>query len=171
MDLSGSLNSAKKHSRVRAALLISLVGVSIVSLTFFDIPQPWTAVPSFVSAISGAMLGNYLRDDYAEGVVKNQARPAIRHLFGQINRLRGMVLRVESWGAQPGQSAESAHVVEERLASLGVELRNEIEATSAAIDHWGDLSPEVQAAELDRYKDRENRIPEGRQQIEGQERH
>lgn len=158
MDM-GSLDSAKRRGWLVALGLTVLVILSIGLLTFVDLSRPWTAVFSIVSAVAGALLGNYVRHDYADSVVVNQARPAMRHLFQQIDRLRAMVIQAEGFSADVAQEPVESNRISDWFGTVGSSLRNEIEATAGAIENWGDLTPSTQDAELKRYQRRMERLP------------
>lgn len=138
---------------------IAVIALATTALTFFTIPRPWTAIPTIASIIAGAWLGKYLQDDRSAELVSNQARPAIRHLFDQIDRLRALVIqadsRVSSLVQRGSEHAQSADWFE----GFSFSLRSEIESTASAIEHWGDLSPDVQATELAKYQTRSERLP------------
>lgn len=164
----GSLGEAAKHNRLVTVALVCGIAICAVLLGIKDLSKPWTIGLQVASAVAGAALGNALRLDHSQGVVRNQARPAIRHLFDQVGRLRGLVQRAELYQAEVDSAATSSTRLDHARTSdwfggLGQGLRDEINATAAAIENWGDLAPEVQEAELESYRTREQRLPAGQE--------
>lgn len=141
-------------------ILVAVIGLATTALTFFTIPRPWTAIPTVVSILAGAWLGKYLQDDRSALLVSNQARPAIRHLFDQIDRLRALVIQADSRVSTLSERGSEHAQTADWFEGFSFSLRSEIESSASAIEHWGDLSPDVQACELDKYKTRSERIPD-----------
>lgn len=159
MSTTGSVGDATKTHNVLAVALVGIIVVCAVVLGIKDPSTPWTVSLSVISAVAGAALGNVLRLDLSQNVFRNQARPATRHLFDQVQRLRGLVVRVESFGT----ICRAEHVSQERtsdwFAAVGNELRSEIEATATAIDNWSDLASDVRDDEWTKYLNRGTRLP------------
>lgn len=155
----GSLrDSAKTHNLVA----VVLVGVIVVCAVVLGVVKPntaWTVSLSVISAIAGALLGNVVRLDLSQSVYRVQARPATRHLFDQVRRLRGLVVRVEEYGAVCRQADISSERASDWFTSVGNELRGEIEATATAIENWSDLAADVREEEWDKYLNRSSRLP------------
>lgn len=171
----GTIQEAAKHHRVLAVVLVGVILICAVLLGVGDLSKPWVVVLQVASAVAGAALGNTLRTDLSRSVVHNQARPATRHLFDQVSRLRGLVTRAEGYQSaltDNGPSADgsvNSHRVGDWFGSLGADLRAEILATATAIENWGDLAPDIRDAEFASYQTREQRLPnsqEGRQEHE-----
>ena len=93
----GSLREVAKNNRVVAGVLIAVIVVVAVILGFASPSKPWIIFLQVVSAVVGAALGNVLRLDVSQSTVTNQARPATRHLFDQVSRLRILVQRAEGY--------------------------------------------------------------------------
>ena len=157
-----ALGAVKQMSPGRIVWILALLGVIFLSAyllaTQKDLSTNWSVVLSVVSAAAGAALGNALQHDQAALLVRNQARPAIRHLFDQLRRVQLMVLRVEDHGAEI-EAVSGAGRVSDWFAFVGRELRQELEATATAIEHWSDLAPGVRKEEHDKYAERT--IPDG----------
>lgn len=155
----GSLrDSAKTHNLVAVAL----VGVIVVCAVVLGVEKPntaWTVGLSVISAVAGALLGNVVRLDLSQSVYRVQARPATRHLFDQVQRLRGLVIRVEQYGATCRQEEISRDRASDWFTSVGNELRAEIEATATAIENWSDLAADVRTEEWNKYLSRSSRLP------------
>lgn len=164
MDVGGSLAGAAKNHRLQCVALIGAIVVCAVLLAVKHLDKPWIVTLQVVSVVAGAALGNALRGDHAQSVVRNQARPAIRHLFDQVRRLRTLVQRAEGYQAfMSAQDQDGRQVDTQRTAdwfeSLGQGLRDEIDAAASAIQNWGDLAPDVRDDEFESYQTREDRLP------------
>lgn len=151
------LDVVAKGHRLVAIVLICVVVVCAVVLGVNDLDAPWQVAFTVASAVAGAALGNVLRLDSSDEVVRNQARPAVRHLFDQARRIRTLVQKAEAHQAAVESKAavtedEADRRVADWFGSLGDALRNEIDATVAAIDHWGDLTEDVRKPELLSYQ-------------------
>lgn len=164
----GSIKSAASNHRV---ISVALVGVIIVCAVVLGVKPrlstPWTVGLTVLSAVAGAALGNTLRLDLTESVYKNQARPATRHLFDQIRRLQGMVVRVELHGEKLASHDVDPERASDWFIALGNELRAEIDACATAIDNWSDLATDVREEEWKKYLDRDTRLPEARRERDG----
>lgn len=167
----GSVRNALKTHRFIAVLLVVVIAILVGILGLADLSKPWTITVQVGTAVAGAALGNYLRMDFSNSVVYNQARPATRHLFDQVGRLRKLVLKAEGYqsaivelssvdGLDPARTSDW-------FGSLGASLRDEINATALAIENWGDLAPDVRDDELKSYGTRLERLPEEERQQEG----
>jgi len=162
--LGGSLADAVKGHRVLPIVLVGVIVVCAVLLGVAHLSRPWTVSIQVASAVAGAALGNALRLDLSQSVVRNQARPATRHLFDQLSRLRNLVLRAEGYQATLEQASLNGEGLDQArtgdwFGALGAGLRDEINATAAAIEHWGDLAPDVRDTEIANYQTREQRLP------------
>lgn len=160
----GSIGDALRNHRLLTMLCVGVIIVCAVLLGLKELSRPWTVVLQVASAVSGAALGNFLRLDLSQSVVRNQARPATRHLFDQVGRFRSLVQRAEGFEQVVRQACGDGQSIDQDrigdwFGSLGMELRDEINATAAAIEHWGDLAPDVRDLELANYDDRERRLP------------
>jgi hypothetical protein len=161
----GSNAGALSRHRVVAICLIGIIVVCAVLLGVRNLSKPWTVALQVLTAVVGAALGNYLRRDLAESVVRNQARPATRHLFDQVGRLRQLVQLAETHELNIREAWEQGRRVDpdrssDWFGSLGRALRDEINATATAIENWGDLAPDVQDSELANYESRGQRLPQ-----------
>ncbi|MCK9824029.1 hypothetical protein NOCD_11090 [Nocardioides cavernae] len=155
----GSVARAEKTHNLLAWVL---VGVIVVCTVVLGVSKPGTAVTVFltvVSAVAGAALGNVLRIDLSQSVFRNQARPATRHLFDQVQRLQRLVVRVEAHGAACKAERISQERVADWFVAVGNDLRSEIDATATAIDNWSDLASDVREDEWSKYLKRDNRLP------------
>jgi hypothetical protein len=155
----GSLADANSRHRLWALGLTGLIVVASVLLGVQELGRAWTVGLQVATAVAGAALGNFLRLDFSESVVRNQARPAARHLFDQVERLRRLVQRAESYEVEVRATAADSERTADWFGFLGTALRDEINATAASIEHWGDLAPDVRNEELVSYQERESRLP------------
>lgn len=160
----GSIATALKNTRVITASLVVIIAVSAVLIGLGKLTTGWTVAAQIVSAIAGAALGNFLRLDMSQHVVRNQAKPATRHLFDRVTRLRAMVVRSERYHAQVKELAELDVALDhDRIGDwfgfLGEGLRSEINATASAIEDWGDLAKDVVDSEIESYNSRNDRLP------------
>lgn len=168
----GTIDEPSKHAHLYAFLLVGVIVVCAIALVSIDkLSTPWTVALQVISAVAGAGLGTVLRADRAAAVVRNQARPAIRRLFDQATRLGNLVSRVEAHQttarelSQAGTPLDTARL-SDWLTIISENLRGEIDATATAIDDWGDLSPDVRQAEIDNYRTRNQRMPQGNAGLE-----
>lgn len=159
----GSVREAIRSRRFVALGLVIAIGVCAVLLGVAELGKGWTIALQIGSAVAGAALGNYLRLDAADQEVQSQARPAVRHLFDQVGRLRTLVVRVEGFGERVSVAEKDPSIGPERIAdwfnTVGASLRDEINATALAIEHWGDLAGDVQDQELVNFANRDQRLP------------
>ena len=132
------------------------------SLGLSSLGRGWVITLQISSAVAGAALGNFLRLDMSDQVVRNQARPAMRHLSDQIGRLQRLVIQVERHGAQLSEDGGSV-IPSVRTAdwfdSIGQSLRNEIAASASAIEDWNDLAPSILDQEKQKFDHRDQRLP------------
>jgi len=163
---SGSLSEAGRGHRLIATGLIGVIIVSAVVLGLNDVSKPWTIFLQVLSAVAGAALGNFLRLDLTDAVVRNQARPSIRHLYAHVTRLSGLVTLVERRQAELKSSSDgAADAVDPRrvadwFGSVGSELRAGIDSTALAIENWNDLAPDIRLSEFQNFQSRNSRLPE-----------
>lgn len=161
-DVGGNVGPSERERWVRIVACISVIVISTTVLTFVDIPRLWTAIPTLASVLSATWLGKYLQDDRSVAVVNNQARPAVRHLFDQVDRLRALVMRADRYSADLNNQNPPDPRAADWFDNLSGALRGEIEATTSAIENWGDLASGVQLEELKKYGERHKRIPDAR---------
>lgn len=160
LDVStGSIQDAEKTHNLAAAALVGVIVVCAVILGVERPSTPWTVGLSVASAVTGALLGNVVRLDLSQNIYRVQARPATRHLFDQVQRTRALVIRVEGYGAMCRTEDISNERTADWFASVGNELRSEIEATATAIDNWSDLAADVRDEEWGKYLNRNSRLP------------
>lgn len=160
----GSIAEAAKNHRVLSMVLIGVIVVCAVVIGVVDPGAPWTVIAQVASAVAGAALGNAIRIDLSQTVVRNQARPAARHLFDQIVRFQIMVGRAEECQAsieedQSNGSRLDPARIGDWFGVVGAQLRNEIRATATAVGHWEDVAKDVRDAEFASYQTREQRLP------------
>lgn len=161
-DGDGIVHKALTSTALISVLLIAVIVLCAVLLGVSDLSAPWRVTLQTATAVAGAALGNVLRIDYEKNAVRNQARPAVRHLFDQVDRLREMVNKAELYQAalqEPHSDQQNVSRMADWFGGLGSGLRNEINATATAIENWSDLAPDVRVAELDNYINRADRLP------------
>lgn len=161
---SGSVDEAAKRHWLMSLGLIGMIVLCGVLLGLTELSKPWTVAVQVVTAVAGAALGSTIRLDTSRQTIHNQARPATRHLFDQVMRLRQMVLRAEGRQASildlaSVDSVLDPHRTADWFGELGAGLRSEIDATATAIEDWGDLAPLVVENELSNYRTRVDRLP------------
>lgn len=160
----GALRQALRNTRVLSFALIVAIAVCAVLIGVADLGTGWTVTLQIASAVAGAALGNVLRVDLAQHVVRNQARPATRHLFDQVTRLRRMVERADACQAAI-QSDEVTNIaldharIGDWFGAVSQGLRDEITSTATALENWGDLAKDVLNDEFSNYQTRDTRLP------------
>jgi hypothetical protein len=161
----GSVADALKNTRVVTSLLILVIAVAAVLIGQGRLSTGWTVTAQIASAIAGAALGNFLRLDISQSVVRNQARPATRHLFDRATRLRALVVKAEGYESQVTDMEDlvgvplDQHRIADWFGVLGDGMRAEIDATATAIENWGDMAKDVVDAEVESYNTRNARLP------------
>lgn len=160
----GSITIALKNTRVVSTVLVLVVAVCAVLIGVGNLSRGWTVGVQIISVIAGAALGNFLRLDVSQHVVRNQARPATRHLFDRVTRLRVLVVNAEGYQIRVRELKQSSEPVDlERVGDwfgfLGEGMRAEIDATATAIQNWGDLATDVLDTEVQNYNSRNSRLP------------
>lgn len=161
---SGSVDEAANRHWLISLGLVGVIILCAILLGLAHLSRPWIVAVQVTTAVAGAALGSAIRLDTSRQTIHNQARPATRHLFDQVTRLRQMVVRAEGHQASIIDSASrdlvlDPHRTADWFGDFGAGLRSEINATATAIEDWGDLAPEVVGRELSNYRDRENRLP------------
>lgn len=155
-------------SRGHTALIVGLILVIAVCAVLLgvweNLSRPWAVTLQVASAVAGAALGNALRLDLSRQAVRNQARPATRHLFDQAARLRTMTQQVEGLKTWIQKAHTSATPLDHQrvgdwFGNVGEGLRSEIAAVATALENWGDLAPGEIEAELQKYQNRDKRLP------------
>lgn len=164
---SGSLETAKKGHAPLALVLVGVIVVCTVVLGVADPSKPVAVGVTVLSTVAGAALGNFLRIDLTDGVVRNQARPATRHLFDQIRRMRSLVVNVEGHSRVLRNEDVAPDRAADWFASIGDSLRAEIDATATAIENWSDLAEDVRQDEWTKYMQRDSRLPEASGSTDG----
>ena len=161
---SGSVATALRNTRLISSILIVLIGVCSILIGLGKLSVGWLLTAQVISAIAGAALGNFLRLDLSTHVVRNQAKPATRHLFDRVRRLRTAVVAAESYQAKV-KELEGLQVpldhgrIADWFGFLGDGMRGEIDATATAIQNWGDLAKDVVDAEVESYNSRNSQLP------------
>ena len=159
-----SFEAGVGNTRVLSFALIVAIAVCAVLIGLADLGTGWTVTLQIASAVAGAALGNFLRLDLAQHVVRNQARPATRHLFDQVTRLRRMIERADACQAAI-QNDEVTNIaldharVGDWFGSVSQGLRDEITSTATALENWGDLAKDVLDDEFTNYQTRDTRLP------------
>ncbi len=160
----GSVANALKSTRVVTSFLMLVIAVSAVLIGQGKLSTGWTVAAQIASAVAGAALGNFLRLDISQNVVRNQAKPATRHLFDSAARLRSLVVKAESYQTQVKEMDGAGLPLDPQRVSdwfgfIGDGLRDEIDSTATAIGNWGDMADDVVVAEIQNYNSRSTRLP------------
>lgn len=160
----GSLAEREKTHMVWAVVLIVAIAVMAVVLGVVELSKPWVITLQVATAVAGAALGNFLRLDASQSVVRNQARTAVRQLFDHVNRHHEMYGRVERYQALVRDAAlEDEALDHERVgdwfAVVSADIEGQITSTATAIENWGDLALDVRNAEFLSYQSRNERLP------------
>lgn len=156
----GSLERKHKRVIIIPLVLVAIFGLCAYILVSTNLSAFGLIVTQTVSAVATAALGNYLRMDHERSAVRDHARVSVRQLFDQAARMGRAVRTLEARGALLEQDPTiSSERIIDWLDNSARDLRNEIDSTAQAIENWGDLAPNERHSELEKHKDRSERMP------------